>query len=197
MLQELINTFEELKKYVFVINRGKQKNIIIRFNNDNFYHLVGLHKINIDMFFPNYIKSKDKKYKYIKKHVDKFEKILVNQIQEKNSLILRITTFHNILDLLKGNSTTLYNLKQIVPGSMYRGDYGLSKMYFEDDENICCLLGLKCNNENGEFINCAPQSWMASTRINKIINGKRATFIDTIVAVQSELFNDPFELITA
>ena len=49
MLQNLIDTFEELKKYVFIIDRGSKGNIVIKFNNDNFYHLIGLHKTNIDI----------------------------------------------------------------------------------------------------------------------------------------------------
>ena len=88
----------------------------------------------------------------------------------------------------------LYNLKQNVPGSMYRGDYGLSKIYCDDNEQICCLFGLKADNESDNYINCAPQSWMASTR-NKIIDGKRASYIEGITAIPYEMFNDPFELI--
>ena len=52
MLDELIETFEELKKSVFIIDRGTQGIITIRFENKHFYHLVGLHKTNINMFFP-------------------------------------------------------------------------------------------------------------------------------------------------
>ena len=44
MLKEAIDTFEELKKYVFIINRGNKPSIIIKFENENFYHLIGLHK---------------------------------------------------------------------------------------------------------------------------------------------------------
>ena len=90
MLNDLIETFEELKKYVFIINRGTSYSpIIIKFNNSHFYHLVGLHKTSINMFIPSNIKSKDKMYKYIKKNVEKFENILGNQINEKDTLILR------------------------------------------------------------------------------------------------------------
>lgn len=71
ILQELIDTFEELKKYVFLVDRGTKGLIAIRFNNNNFFHLVGLHKINIDMFIPQFIKTQDKKYKYIKKKCQK------------------------------------------------------------------------------------------------------------------------------
>ena len=46
MLKELIDTFEELKKYVYIIDRGTRGKIIIKFTNDKFYHLVGLHKTN-------------------------------------------------------------------------------------------------------------------------------------------------------
>ena len=195
MLQELIETFEELKKYVFIVNRGTQKALVIRFNNNNFYHLIGLHKTNIDMFFPNYIKSKDKKYKYIKKNIKKFDGIILNQIKEKDSLIFRIKTFHNIIDLLKSNNNTiLYNLKQKVIGSMYNGDYGLMKIY---EEEICCLFGLKVDNENNEFINCAPQSWMASNRTNRLIEGKRPIYMLNITAMPISFYNDSFNMISA
>ena len=53
MLQELIDTFEEVKKYVYIIDRGEnQEPLIIRFRNEHFYQLIGLHKMNVEMFFP-------------------------------------------------------------------------------------------------------------------------------------------------
>ena len=67
MLSNLINIFEELKKYIYIVDRGNLKPIIITFKNENFYHLIGLHKLNIDMFFPKKMYSKDKRYKHIKK----------------------------------------------------------------------------------------------------------------------------------
>ena len=63
MLEDAINSFEELKKYVFIVNRGdNNKSLFILFNNENFYHLLGLHKTNLDMFFPDYIKTMGRKY---------------------------------------------------------------------------------------------------------------------------------------
>ena len=44
MLKEVIKTFEELKKYVFIINRDDKESIVIKFENSNFYHLLDLHK---------------------------------------------------------------------------------------------------------------------------------------------------------
>ena len=35
------------------------------------------------MYFPAQLKSKERKYKYIKKRIDKFNTILENQIKEK------------------------------------------------------------------------------------------------------------------
>lgn len=187
MLQELINTFEELKKYVFIVDRGLKESIVIRFNNDNFYHLVGLHKTNINMFFPKYIKTQDKKYKYMKSHIEKFEGILKNQIVEKDSLELRINTFHYLVDLLKSNDKTiLYDLKRKVVGSMYDGDYGLLKIY----EQIYCLLGLKFENKINNVINCAPQSWMASSRVNKLIEHRAPIFMEIIYAVPISVYNN-------
>ena len=89
MLKELIDTYEELKKYVYIIDRGDKKRIVIKFNNDNFYHLVGLHKINMAMFFPSYIKSASKRYKFMKNNLEKFNGILENQSKEKEELLQR------------------------------------------------------------------------------------------------------------
>ena len=75
MIQELINTFEELKKYDYFISIGKKGYIILKFQNEHFYHLIGLHKINLDIYFPKQCISKEKKYKYIKSHQNKFEHI--------------------------------------------------------------------------------------------------------------------------
>lgn len=155
MLEEAINSFEELKKYIFIINRGTKKSIVIKFNNSNFYHLVGLHKTNINMFIPTNIKTMDKKYKYMKKNLKQFEGILQDQIKEKDFLQNRIKTFRNVLDLLSENKNTmLFNLKEKTPGSMYDGDFGLLKIY----EELSCLLGLKVNEEEINTIYCAPQS---------------------------------------
>lgn len=194
MLQELIDTFEELKKYVFIINRGNNNMIVLRFNNDNFYHLVGLHKTNINMFFPEYLKTQDKKYKYLKKNVTRFDNILKNQIKDKNLLELRIKTFTRIIDLLNSNNNTiLYNLKEKVPGSLYNGDYGLMKVF---EDNISCLLGLKRELENDNIIYCAPQSWMASNRINRLVENKRPIYMNKIVAIPSYLYNQNENLVT-
>ena len=188
LLQELIETFEELKKYIFVVNRGNKPSLIIKFDNNNFYHLVGFHKMNFDLFFPNSIKSKAKKYKYMKNHVKKFNNILLNQTKEKDLLELRITTFKNILDLLKSNyKIALYNLKITPPGSLYNGDYGLLKKY----ENINCLLGLKEKNKDNNTINCVPQSWMASKRINKLVEFKKPIFMESIIAIPLTKYNNP------
>ena len=187
MLKELINTYEELKKYVYIIDRGDKKPIAIKFNNDNFYHLVGLHKINIDMFFPSYIKSKSKKYKFMKNNLEKFNGILENQSKEKIELLQRITSFKNIIDLLtSNNNTVLYNISEKIPFSKYNGDYGLYKPY----ENLFCLLGLKSEYETKRINSCAPQSWMASNRPNKLIVFKNPIYMKEIMKVPSELYNE-------
>ena len=195
MLEELINTFEELKKYVYIIDRGKNGLLIIKFDNKNFYHLVGLHKTNIDMFIPSYIKTQDKKYKYIKKNITKFNNILENQIKEKDLLILRINTFARIKELLNNSANTmLHNLRdRKAEGSLYNGDYGLVKVF---EDNISCLLGLKQESANNNIVNCAPQSWMASERINRIIEYKRPIYMKSIVAYPANLYNQDGYLIT-
>lgn len=195
MLEELINTFEELKKYVYIIDRGKNGLLIIKFDNKNFYHLVGLHKTNIGMFIPSYIKTQDKKYKYIKKNITKFNNILENQIKEKDLLILRINTFARIKELLNNSANTmLHNLRdRKAEGSLYNGDYGLVKVF---EDNISCLLGLKQESANNNIVNCAPQSWMASERINRIIEYKRPIYMKSIVAYPANLYNQDGYLIT-
>lgn len=188
MIEKLISTFEELKKYVFVVNRKDKGYIYIKFHNDNFYHLVGLHKIkNFDNYFPAYIKSKDKRYKYIKKHPKKFNNILENQTQEKDLLKLRISTFPNILDLLKGLNTSLYSLKIKSGNSLYDGDYGLMKMYEED---VCCLLGLKNEAKENKLIYCFPNSWMASNRINRLVEFKRPIYMENISQIPLEIYTE-------
>ena len=156
MTEKLINTFEELKKYVFIINR------------------------------------KDKRYKYIKKNPDKFNHILENQTKEKDLLKLRISTFSNILDLLKGFNTSLYILKMKSINSLYNGDYRLTKMYEED---ICCLLGLKIESKENKRIYCCPNSWMASNRINRLVEFKRPIYMESISMIPAETYNEGFDKI--
>lgn len=192
-LQDLIDTFEELKKNVYIINRGDKGIIIIKFKNENFFHLIGLHKINFNTFVPDYIKTKDKIYKHIKKNVERYNNILMNQIAEKNTLELRINTFPHILDLLNGNNTTLYNLSSKTPGSLYDGDYGLLKLY----ENFNCLFGLKKVEETNNQILCVPQSWMASKRVNQLIEFKKPIFMESIYVIPISMYNDNFNTVSA
>lgn len=96
-----------------------------------------------------------------------------------------MTSFVNINDLLKGKSTSLYNLKPTLPYSSYDGDYGLMKMY---EPNLCCLLGLKIGNAFDNKFNCSPNSWMASNRINKLVEFKRPISIQSITAIPTNIF---------
>lgn len=188
MVEKLINTFEELKKYVFIINRKDKGCIYITFRNENFYHLVGLHKIkNFDSYFPTHMKSKDKRYKYIKKNPEKFNNILENQLIEKYTLKLRITTFEKILDLLKGKNVKLYNLKQKDITSLYEGDYGLMKIY---ETNIYCLLGLKVSTKVNTITTCIPNSWMVNNRINQLVEFKRPMYIEYISKIPTEVYDE-------
>ena len=84
MLKEMIDTYEELKKYVYVINRGNKKPIIIVFKDENFYHLAGLHYTNIDFFIPKYITNKTKLYKYLKKNAINLENTLIKLKKKHN-----------------------------------------------------------------------------------------------------------------
>ena len=83
----------------------------------------------------------------------------------------------------------LHNLRdRKVEGSLYNGDYGLVKVF---EDNISCLLGLKQENENNNIVNCVPQSWMASERINRIIEYN----MKSIVAYPTNLYNQDRYLI--
>lgn len=186
MLQKAISAFEELKKYVFIIERGDNKKITLKFTNGNFYHLMGFQHTNINLFIPREITSKAAKFKYIKKNVGKFENILESEMKENERLKWRVATFCNILDLLDSEKTVLYNLNQKTRGSLYDGDFGLMKLY----ETICCLLGLKIDVENEDALYCAPQSWMASTRINILIEHKRPIYMKTIFKIPIETYSE-------
>lgn len=41
MLKEIFNTYEILNKQIFIVNGFNNLTLIIKFNNNNFYHLVG------------------------------------------------------------------------------------------------------------------------------------------------------------
>ncbi len=190
MLKDLIETFEELKKYVFIIDRGDKGKIIVKFKDEHFYHLIGLHKIHFDIFLPDYIKTKEKQYKFIKKNIEKYDNILKNQIVKKDTLQNRINSFHNLLDLLKGNGIKLYNLKEKNPNSLYEGDYGLLKIY----NTLYCLLGLKEFNKIENEIYCAPQSWMADKREINIIKYKIPIFINRIIFIPVNQYTNEYTL---
>lgn len=180
LIENLVDTFEELKKYDFIISFGNNNKIILRFNDDNFYHLVGLHKTNIDLYFPNNMKSKSKKYKYLKSHAKKFNSILQAELNGKTTLMYRIHTFSNIIGLLHDNEKTmLYKMNEKVNGSLYNGDFSLYKLC----NKMYCLLGLICERKiNNEFF-CIPQSWMANNRPNKLVKTTRAIDIKNIEIV--------------
>lgn len=191
ILQELIDTYEELKKYVYIIKRGNNTSIILKFNDSNFFHLVGLHKTHLNMFIPEYISSKAKKYKYIKKNVKKFNNILLSEIKDNETLNNRIHSFYRIIDLLKDSKTSLYNLQPKLKGSLYDGDFGLLRIY----EDINCLLGLVINDANGITISCSPQSWMASKKVNYLIEYRHPIYSEEIISIPSELFNPSESLV--
>ena len=136
MIQELIDTFEELKKKKYFIDMGKGGLILIEFNDENFYHLAGLHKVDLSIYFPKGCISKEKQYRYIKTHVNKFEKVLLNKIKENRLLTQRIKTFKYIPDIFKNIGVNLYNVRENKQTmSLYNGDYAISKTYQEIQKN--------------------------------------------------------------
>lgn len=186
MLKELIEAFEEIKKYYVIIDRGTLNNIIIKFKDENFFHLVGLHKTKLGMFIPIQFKSKSKQYKYVKSHIDKYEAIFQNQLKEYSSIKLRASTLKDIKNIFDNDSSLLYNLKIKTKGSQYNGDYGIlkiqNKMYY--------LLGLKENDIQNNIIYCAPQSWMVSRSINKIVYGRNPIYKKDILLLSKEELNN-------
>ena len=189
-LKLIIKTFETLKKYTYIIDRGTLGKVIVNFKDENFFHLLGLHKINLDIYFPNKLKSKSKKYQYIKSKPEKFNTILENQIKEKTLLQYRMSTFNNILDLLNGDNVTFYEFREQIPGSQFNGDYGILKIY----ESLNCLLGLRISSVINNITNSIPISWMASNRSNKLVEFKRPSFINKITAIPKELYNEEYLL---
>jgi len=148
----------------------------------------------LDVYFPNPNITKDKKYKYIKSHVSKFENVLQNKLRENLLLKYRINTFKNIPDLLSGNSTILYNLQEKNPLSLYDGDFGLMKVYQDEDiNNIYCLLGIKNKFKNNNTYNCVPQSWMAGKRPNNLVQYKRPLYLHEITRIPNEITNNAIQ----
>lgn len=183
LLDDMIKTFEDLKKNVYIIDRGDLKPLIIRFKDEHFYHLAGLHKTNINMFFPKEIRSRAKQYKHMKNNIEKYNNIIINQIKGKYLLELRINTFCYITEILKDNSgATLYRFKDKVAGSRYDGDYGLFKLF----EDIYCLLGLK---ENADDNICYPQSWMPSNRMHKLAMRPPKSY-NKIIVIPTKIYDN-------
>ena len=174
-LKLIIKTFETLKKYTYIIDRGTLGKVIVNFKDENFFHLL---------------KSKSKKYQYIKSKPEKFNTILENQIKEKTLLQYRMSTFNNILDLLNGDNVTFYEFREQIPGSQFNGDYGILKIY----ESLNCLLGLRISSVINNITNSIPISWMASNRSNKLVEFKRPSFINKITAIPKELYNEEYLL---
>lgn len=81
MLQEIIDTYEYLKKYIFIIESEKTP-IILSFQNEHFFHLLGLHKLNLDIYFPKKITNKANQYKYIKKMLKNLKMLLRIKFQD-------------------------------------------------------------------------------------------------------------------
>ena len=192
ILQDLIDTYEEIKKRVYLIERGDKKPILIKFDDNNFFHLVGLHKTNINLFMPKNMASKSKMYKYLKSHISRFNNILLSEATDNELLNNRINTFHKISDLLNGERTALYDLCKKIEGSMYDGDFGILKIY----EDMNCLLGLKIFELEDNMIKCAPQSWMSSNKINYLIRFRKPIYMEKIVAIPIAIYNKQEELVS-
>ena len=58
------------------------------------------------------------------------------------------------------------------------------------ETNIYCLLGLKKEKEDNNITKCAPQSWMASNRVNKLVEFKRPIYMEKIIAIPIEMYSE-------
>lgn len=73
-------------------------------------------------------------------------------------------TFINIIDLLNGEKTSLYDIRGKNDGSLINGDFGLLKIY----EDIYCFLGLKkIDVPTSENLVCTPITWIADRKAYK------------------------------
>ena len=154
MLQDSIDAFEELKKYVFIVDRGELGKIIIKFHDENFYHLIGLHKIDFDLFLPYYLKTKVKKYKYIKNHINKYDKILDDLTLKKYGIKRRITTLHNLVDLLKNDKKIFRDGKIIScsPQSWVVDDKEINLIKNRPSHYLKGIIAIPANEYNDKYV---------------------------------------------
>jgi hypothetical protein len=102
----------------------------------------------------------------------------------KETIIQRISTFHNIVKLFDDLSTQLYDIRRcnmderVKDKSVFDGDYGLSNKF----SVFFCLLGVKLDNNN-KFNIYAPQSWMADKDKSRIIENKPAKAYRRIIII--------------
>ena len=63
------------------------------------------------------------------------------------------------------------------------------------EEDICCLLGLKTESKEDKNIYCFPNSWMASNRINRLVEFKRPIYMESISMIPMEIYSEGLDKI--
>lgn len=137
LLQRCAAAFERLTSYQYRFTlgrRGKLKEIVLGFNQTDFHHLVGIHKLK-DIRI-----ARDNRQKV-------FRDILAGKITYKtieksvfiSESLLRLEAFQYIEDLLDGDQLVFRFNKKVLPYSMLDGDF-LLKMGDDIALNISFLF---------------------------------------------------------
>lgn len=93
-------------------------------------------------------------------------------------------TFINIIDLLNGEKTSLYDIRGKNDGSLINGDFGLLKIY----EDIYCFLGLKkIDVPRSENLVCTPITWIADRKAYKRVANKKPLYISYISKISRKM----------
>ena len=93
-------------------------------------------------------------------------------------------TFINIIDLLNGEKTSLYDIRGKNDGSLINGDFGLLKIY----EDIYCFLGLKkIAVPTSENLVCTPITWIADRKAYKRVANKKPLYIRYISKISRKI----------
>ncbi len=93
-------------------------------------------------------------------------------------------TFNNIIDLLNGEKTNLYDIRGKNDGSLIKGDFGLLKIY----EEIYCFLGLKkIDSPTNEDLVCTPITWLTDRKAYKRVTNKKPLYISHISKISRKM----------
>ena len=172
-LAQAIASFEELKKYKFIITTKKYGSLVLEFYNHHFKHLFGIQYMNL--ILPENIKSSAALYRYLVKKHSKFEEQINLQIKNNEQLENRVKQFVLIDRLLYSVDLKLYKQHMPKNGSMLNVNFIL----YSEQLGYKLMLALNENTDN----TVSPSSWMVESRLEVpyVIQGIKATFPVTIL----------------